>query len=121
MQLLVLTFPCVVTLDPVQVEAFLRGPNQTFTLRGFSGIQQARRAADDILGRHRSYGYRYNTATTTSNSDMYNVTAVANGIGKTAYVSISKTRDWYQRRHVQSKEGYKRELQAVKALQRRAG
>jgi len=53
-----------------------------------------------------------------NNSNTYSATAAACGISKTAHMPISNTRNWYQQ-HVQSKQVYKRELQAVKALQRR--
>ena len=95
----------------------MRGPNQTCNLGGFSGIAQARSAAQTILG-HSRYGYggAYSTgSTSSSNITTYSVCASAVGTGKNARVTISKTKDWYQR-HVQSKEVYKRELQAVKAL-----
>lgn len=95
-----------------------------FTLTGFSGIAEARRAATDIEGRSFTYftvdsgacGARYETDHT-GDPSTYSLTAEATGTGRYARVIVTKTPEWFQR-NVQGKEVYKQELQAVRALQR---
>lgn len=115
---------CCITTT-LQVEAFLRRPQQVFTLTGFSGIAQARSAAADIKGRSftfftlsagSSYEAGYKTDHT-GDPSTYSLTAEAKGTGKNARVIVTKTQEWF-RRSVQGKEVYKQELQAVRALKR---
>lgn len=64
-----------------KVEKFLRSEQTHMNLFGvFSGIADARRFAD-------SYNGRFNNG--------FSIKSVANGIGRNAYVSITKTRGYY--------------------------
>jgi hypothetical protein len=99
---------CVFT----QVQDFLRGPNQQFALRGFTGIVQARSAASGLLGtRYPSYG------SSTAVKSTYSISVEARGTGRNACVVITKTNAWYNGQ-IGGKEVYRRELQAVMAFRR---
>lgn len=89
----------------------MRGPDTSFTLRGFSGIAEARKTADLLMGR-RSYGYEARASPTT-----YSLTASAAGTGRNACVNISKTRAWFDSQAA-GKEVYRKELQAAMLLRR---
>jgi hypothetical protein len=99
----------------LQVEAFLHGPTETFTLGGFSGISGARREASKIQGRS-IYGYG-SSKTNSSTPSTYSMTATAQGTGKNACVVIRKTRECYQLQ-VQAKQLLAQELIAVRRLVR---
>ncbi len=85
----------------LQVEEFLHGPSVNLKLTGFSGIAHARSTAAALCAN--SYSGTYSIHVTTS------------GTGKNSKVLISKTKDMYNRK-VRSKEQYRQELQAVKAM-----
>lgn len=92
----------------------MHGPQETFTLRGFSSIVQARSAASSLLNSRYPYAYSGQGSYVSSN---YSITAQAHGTGRNAYVAIRKTRQCYELM-VQAKQEFVKELQVVKALQR---
>jgi hypothetical protein len=93
-----------------QVEAFLHGPDRQLTLRGFTGIAQARSTAAALSrGGHNGYGPGVVVTST------YSITVAVDGTGRNSKVQIRKTYDLHKRQ-VQAKEKYWQELQAVRAM-----
>jgi hypothetical protein len=94
----------------MQVEAFLHGPAKELTLRGFTGIAQARKTAE-ALGGAGCTGYRPGLVVTST----YSIKVAVGGTGKNSRVEIRKTADLHKRQ-VQPREKYRQELQAVRAM-----
>lgn len=102
-----------------QVQAFLRGPGETFTLSGcFSGIADARKAVCELLGKSSRYGYGSSFGQGSCIESSYSISAEARGTGRNAHVVIRKTQAWHQAQ-VKHKEGHQQELQAVSQLLRK--
>ncbi|WIA21142.1 hypothetical protein OEZ85_005453 [Tetradesmus obliquus] len=104
-----------------EVQAFLQGPKQSFTISGgFSGIDQAHKAAGRLVqpssysyGSHRCY------RPTRWCSSNHSATVEARGTGKNAHVAIVKTVEWHKAL-LEAKKGHTQELQAVKQLLRKS-
>jgi hypothetical protein len=80
------------------VQAFLRGPSETYTVYGLNGIGHAR----NFVGRYCS-GTITSTGSTSGYSGSgsrsgsgFSVRGVAGGIGQKAYVQLTKTKACYQ-------------------------
>lgn len=101
-----------------QVEAFLQGPEESFALRGFLGITEARTAAKQLIlcnaPRFHS-GY----SSYSSYSSSYSFTALAKGAGDDAHVAIRKTQEYYIEQ-LKRLPAVIQELQGVLALVRPA-
>lgn len=77
-----------------QVQAFLRGPNQTMKYQEFTNIAQARSFASTFFGPLRRWSWTFmNTS-----SRSYTATAKTGGSGRRAYCLIEKTREWYEKK-----------------------
>ena len=96
-----------------QVQAFLRGPEQSFILSGcFGGIAEARRAVSTLTS---SNSYRSNTGSCSNIG--YSINATACGTGCNARVQITKTQEWFKGL-LKSKQQLQQELRGLQAMQR---
>jgi hypothetical protein len=88
------------------VEAFLRGPAQQATFRGFSSVQEARK----LVKKHFDIFL---------NGETYSASAVADGRGCNSYCTITKSEDWFRWMPGEHRrESLARQLATTKALRR---
>ena len=83
-----------------QVEAFLRGPTKVMKYQAFTGIAQARSFAKTYFGVTSSWVWPVRSTP----PRLYTATATPSGTGRSAYVLIEKTTEWYDKKVAPAKQ-----------------